>query len=73
MLSALAHSLTSQLNAQLPKPLDKTDASPYTPPTDLTPGIINRRTHLLFAEGDIKISRIVDWDPSNPAKPKILE
>jgi Ca2+-binding RTX toxin-like protein len=72
MLSALAHSLTSQLNAQLPKPLDKTDASPYTPPTDLTPGIINRRTHLLFAEGDIKISRIVDWDPSNPAKPKIL-
>ncbi|CAI8850498.1 Effector protein [Pseudomonas marginalis] len=72
MLSAFAHSLTSGLYAQLPRPFAETNVSHFTPPTDLTPGIVNRRTHTLLVDGDTKISRVVDWDPSDPEKPEIL-
>ncbi|WP_411388681.1 M91 family zinc metallopeptidase [Pseudomonas sp. MPB23] len=69
----LIHS-TASYNDNTPrrKIHDKPPPSPYTPPTDLTPGIVNRRTHVLHVDGDVKINRVVDWDPTNPQNPEIL-
>ncbi|WP_338474995.1 M91 family zinc metallopeptidase [Pseudomonas khavaziana] len=46
--------------------------SPFDPPPDLTPGTIDRRTHLLHADGDTQISRIIEWDSSPPNDPQIV-
>lgn len=55
-----------------PQAPEKPAPSPYDPPSDLTPGIVNRRTHPLHADGDVTINRVVDWDPTDPQKPTIL-
>jgi len=45
---------------------------PYAPPVDLTPGIVNRKTHPLHSDGDIKINRIIDWFMDSEGKPLML-
>lgn len=71
MISTPSNPSATQPYAQLPKP-PETATSPYTPPTDLKPDMVNRRTQVLFDEGGTKISRSIDWDPSDPKKPQIL-
>lgn len=72
MLSTPIHSTISQ--RPMPQaPLDTPKPSPYDPPSDLTPGIVNVRMHTLHARGDVKISREVCWDASDPDKPEIVQ
>jgi len=53
-----------------PPPASK--PSPFDPPPDLTPGTSERRIHLLHADGDTQISRVIDWDSSPPKDPEVI-
>ena len=70
MLATLGYSPATYTNAPLPNARDK-PFSPYDPPSDLTPGVIDRRKHRLHTDGDVKISRLIDWNTLDPEKPKI--
>lgn len=72
MLPTLAHSTTSH-RVTAPTLPDMPAPSPYDPPNDLMPGIVNVRMHTLHARGDIRISREICWVPTPPKQPEILQ
>ncbi|MFL1416856.1 M91 family zinc metallopeptidase [Pseudomonas fildesensis] len=70
--SAHAYSAPTRNHSTPPAALDKPAPSPYATPSDLTPGRLNVKMHPLHVNGDVKISREIVWDPSDPNDPEIM-
>lgn len=73
MLSVHGNSPFTYTPSALTAAHDIVTPSPYIPPSDLTQGGVNRRTHTLHVDGNIKISRVIDWDASDPKSPTIAQ
>ncbi|MFA5979315.1 MAG: M91 family zinc metallopeptidase [Pseudomonas sp.] len=69
MLFPLVYFAATHTHTPQPAPRDK--PSPYDPPSDLTPDGNNLRKHPLHTDGDVTISRLIDWNTSDPEKPEI--
>ncbi|AZE55533.1 Alkaline phosphatase [Pseudomonas synxantha] len=71
MLSPLTRPAVSHNYAHSTEP-GKPKPSPYDPPSDLTPGVPNTRTHVLLEKSDVTFHREITWSTSDPEKPKIV-
>jgi hypothetical protein len=69
MLFPLIHLATAYNRSQ---PANPSAPSLYDPPSDLVADAVNTRTHVLHADGDVKISRELKWDNLDPENPQIV-
>lgn len=67
MLAPLTPSAVSTYSVPSSEP-DKPAPSPYSPPSGLEPGVLSTRTHALSENNDVKFSREIVWDTTNPKK-----
>ncbi len=67
MLAPLTHLAAYPYHVPSSEP-DKAEPSPYEPPSSLKPGVLTTRTHLLSETNDVKFSREIVWDTTNPEK-----
>lgn len=73
MLPALGHSTVTANHPSQSAARDTPTPPLYDPPSDLTPGRVSRRKHTLHVDGDIKISRLIDWDATDPLSPRVAQ
>ncbi|MBI6563581.1 M91 family zinc metallopeptidase [Pseudomonas synxantha] len=65
MLFPLAYLATTYTDSRSSAPASHSAPSFYDPPPDLEPGVYNHRLLTLHSEGEVKISRLLVWDPSS--------
>ncbi|WP_194289504.1 calcium-binding protein [Pseudomonas lactis] len=71
MLSPLTYPVATRHSTPSIEP-KKNDPSPYDPPSDLTPGAKNVRTHRLLEKSGVTFSREITWNTKDAEKPKIV-